>query len=180
MNGIQKGYRVPDLSNVIIVVDSREPKTGSWEDHFSVPTVRGPLDTGDYSIVGCEEMISIERKVMSDLISCFCGERQRFTKELRRFQAIPSRWVIVEGGYRSLLGGEYRSQMNPKAAFESCIAMMVRFSIPVIMCEDPPTAARLAESILVRWTKEHRRVLNEMEKAARDLRNGTGKALKSA
>jgi ERCC4-type nuclease len=165
---------------VIIAVDSREPKTGGWEPYFTLPTVRGPLDTGDYSLLACEELVCIARKTLPDLIACFCGERQRFTRELRRFQAIPSRWVIVEGSYSSLLRGEYRSQMSPKAAFESCVAMMVRFSIPVIMAGDAETAAELCQSILVRWYREHTKVIETVERAARDLRNGTETNRKSA
>jgi ERCC4-type nuclease len=161
----------PDFRTIVpvILVDTREPASGGWEPYFTLSTLRGTLQTGDYSLVGCEDLISIERKALGDLISCFTGERERFVRELKRFQAIPARWVIVEGSYGSLLRGDYRSQMNPKAAFESCVALMVRYQIPVIMAGDIETAARLAESVLCRWFKEHVKVIDAVARAAAEF-----------
>ncbi len=156
-------------SDIVIVIDSREPLIGSWGDYFTGPSVRAALQTGDYSLLGCEDMISIERKALGDLISCFTVERERFVKELKRFQAIPHRWVIVEGSYPDLLSGNYHSNMIPKSAWESCVALMVRYQIPVIMASDTETSARLCESVLVRWFKEHVRVVELVEKAGREL-----------
>jgi ERCC4-type nuclease len=160
--------------DIVICVDTREPQTGAWADHFTLPTVRACLTTGDYSVLGAEDLVCIERKALPDLIACFCGERERFTRELARFRAIPARWIIVEGSYSDLLNGSYRSMMNPKAAFESCIALMVRFQIPVIMANDVETAARLAQSLLVRWVKEHHRVTDTIRKASAEALKATG------
>jgi len=157
-------------SDIVIAVDTREPAHGSWEDHFTVPTVRKCLDTGDYSVLGCEELISVERKTVDDLIGCFCGSRERFVKELKRFQAIPDRWIICEGNYSDLLNGCYRSEMKPQAAWESAIALMTRFRIALLMAGRPAVAAALCQSLLMRWAKEHQRVLDTIEKAGRELR----------
>jgi len=37
----------------IICVDTREPDPSPWQGYFTVPTVRGTLPTGDYSLAGC-------------------------------------------------------------------------------------------------------------------------------
>lgn len=158
------------MPDIIIVVDGREPKTGGWEPYFTVPTVRGPLDTGDYSVVGCEELICIERKTLDDLISCFTGERERFVRELRRFRMIPDRYIICEANYEDLLRGEYHSKMHPRAAWASAVALMTRYRIPLLMAGDAETAAELCQAILVRWFKEHVKVIETVEQAARDLR----------
>lgn len=152
-----------------IVIDTREPVDGGWEPYFTVPVVRQTLQTGDFSLLGCEDMVAIERKTTDDLLNCFCSSRKRFTKELQRFQAIPSRWVIVEGNYKGLLAGDFRSRMTSRSAWESCVAMMVRFQIPILMADNARTAAALCESILTRWFREHWRVLDEARKAVKKL-----------
>jgi DNA excision repair protein ERCC-4 len=151
----------------VIVIDSREPAPSPWEPYFTVPTMRGTLQTGDYSLLGCESLISVERKSINDLVACFCAERERFVRELQRFQAIPTRFIICEGRYEDLLAGRFHSQMNPKSAFESGVALMVRFGIPLLMAGDTATAGRLCESILMRWVKEHAKVLSLIETAGR-------------
>jgi hypothetical protein len=52
--------------------------------------------------------------------------------------------------------------MNPKAAWESVLALQERFGIPFLMAGSIKAAARLCESILMRWWKEHTKVLEEI------------------
>jgi DNA excision repair protein ERCC-4 len=129
------------------------------------------LWTGDFSLPGCEELICIERKELKDLISCLWSNQERFTKELQRAARIKSFYVVCEGSYEDLLRGNYRSDMNPKAAWESVLALQTRFGIPVLMAGSVQVAARLCESILMRWWKEHTKVLVEVRHATSRFRN---------
>jgi len=160
---------MPDDLTPTVVIDTREPEVGSWEEYFETPVVRMTLSTGDFSLVACESMVAVERKTVDDLVSCFCGSRERFVRELQRFQAIPARWIICEGSYEALLRGDYHSRMNPKSAWESAVALMTRYRIPLLMAGDTRTAAHLCQSLLLRWFREHQRVLNEARKAAKRL-----------
>ncbi len=63
--------------------------------------------------------------------------------------------------------------MNPKAAWGSVLALQHRFGIPFLMAGSVQVAARLCESILVRWWKEHTKVLEE-------IRISTNEAVRSA
>ncbi|MCA1962235.1 MAG: ERCC4 domain-containing protein [Desulfomonile sp.] len=157
------------MPDVIIVIDSRRPKTIGWELYFTLPTIPCPLDTGDYSIVGCEELICIERKTLGDLISFFTGEQQRFTRELRRSRMIPDRIIICDSHYGDLLRGQYHSKMHPPAAWASAVALMTRYRIPLLMARDAESAEELCQSILLRWFKEHVKVIPTVARAARDL-----------
>jgi ERCC4-type nuclease len=160
-----------------ILVDTREPDPHLWEQYFSVPIIRRTLPTGDFSLPGCEEWICIERKELNDLINCLCSERDRFTRELQRAARIKSFYVICEGSYEDLLRGNYRSDMNPKAAWESVLALQHRFDIPFLMAGNIQVAARLCESILMRWWKEHAKLLEQVRIAARRaLRTGSSQA----
>ena len=49
-----------------ILIDTREQRPYK----FDIDTVTGTLTTGDYSICGLENYISIERKTIDDLIGC--------------------------------------------------------------------------------------------------------------
>ncbi len=156
-------------SPVVLVVDSREPEGAGWEPFFTLPFIRQKLDTGDFSKLGCDTQVGIERKTVDDLIGCFCQSRERFVRELQRFQAIPDRWIICEGSYASLLAGRYRSQMRPKSAWESAIALMTRYRIPLLMADNAETGAHLCQSLLHRWFKERERVIDECRKASHKL-----------
>ncbi|MFC1834281.1 ERCC4 domain-containing protein [Thermodesulfobacteriota bacterium] len=153
----------------ILAVDSQEPADGGFAPHFSYPWIRKKLDTGDSSICRAEQWVAVERKTTDDLITCFTRERERFVRELQRFQAIPHRWIIVEGSYRDLLRGKYISRMKPKSAWESCVALMVRYAVPCLMVgASSYTGAQLCQSLLLRWVREHHKRISQVEAACRE------------
>ena len=153
---------------IIISIDTREPPSGQgWEPHFSHPTVRETISTGDFSLPGCHDWIAVERKTASDLIACLTTSRKRFTEELRRAQRIREFYVVAELSYDDLLKGRFRSAMNPKSAWESVIALQHRYGIPFLLTGSPEASARLCESILIRWHKDHAKALDEIRKASR-------------
>jgi hypothetical protein len=81
---------------------------------------------------------------------------------MQRASRIPDFTVIVDGTYTEILKGEYRSSMNPKSAWESIIALQQRYRIPFLFAGSTEIAARLCESILIRWWKEHVKALEEI------------------
>jgi ERCC4-type nuclease len=156
------------LPEPVIAIDSREQKP--WV--FSTPVVAATLSVGDYSIIGCSEWICVERKSLPDLIMCLLKERDRFTRELQAGARIRDFYVLVEGKYSDILEGNYRSDMNPKAAWESFLAMQQRYGIPFLFAETPKIAAKLCESILLRWWKEHLKVFETVMAAT--AKHGSG------
>jgi len=154
---------LPDVE-ITICVDSREQKP--WV--FSTPAVTATLSVGDYSIIGCSDWVCIERKSLSDLIMCLSQERNRFTRELQAGARIKDFLVIIEAKYSDILQGNYRSEMNSRAAWESFLALQQRYSIPFYFAENREIAAKLCESILLRWWKEHLKIYHSV------LRTATG------
>jgi ERCC4-type nuclease len=144
---------LPDVE-IIVCVDSREQHP--WI--FSLPTIVGALKTGDYSLQGCGDWIAIERKSIDDLIGCLTTGRDRFTKELERGRRIQNFSVIVEAHYTDILKGNFRSEMNPRAAWGSIIALQERYGIPFYFAGDSVIAGQLCETILTRWWREHLKV----------------------
>ncbi len=153
----------------VLLVDTREPDPHPWQPHFTAPVIRGPLSTGDFSLPACENLVCVERKTMSDLISCLCTGRERFERELARTRAISHFWVVCEGSHGNVLRGNHRSTMVPGAAFQSIVALMTRYRIPFLMANDAATAARLCESLHLKWYREHLKFIDLVQRAPRHV-----------
>lgn len=145
-----------------IVVDTRE----QLPYKFQTPTISGTLATGDYSILGLEHFIAIERKSLSDLIGCLCNGRQRFEKELFRSQALDFFALVVECSLTDIIGGGYRSKMSPKSAIQSILAFSVRYRLPVFFAENRDYGARITESLLLKYSREMEKRTEAILKAA--------------
>jgi ERCC4-type nuclease len=65
---------------ITVIVDRREQLPWSFP-HFR--TAAGTLDAGDYSILGLEGIVAVERKSLNDLIGCCGHERPRSDHEER-------------------------------------------------------------------------------------------------
>ena len=110
-----------------VIVDSREQAPFSFShERYGVELVRGTLTVGDYSLVGLEDKVAVERKSLPDLVLCLGRERDRFERELQRGAALDAFCVVVEAGWTELSGGKYRSRMQPHAACQSVAAFMSR------------------------------------------------------
>lgn len=99
------------------ICDSREQRPLA----LSLPTVRGTLATGDYSISGLEHLVTVERKSLSDLIGVIGVGRERFEREVQRLLAFESKAVVVECSWATFVSGGWRSRVTPSAAMGSVI-----------------------------------------------------------
>jgi len=134
----------------IIAVDSREQEP--WG--FSVPVVRKKLDAGDYSVVGLEAHVAVERKSVQDFLGTVIRGRDRFRQELLRLQGYELACVVVEGNFRDLLDGRYVGGAHPHAVVGSALSIIVDYGIPVYFCSDRQASCRFVEELLTRF---HRR-----------------------
>ena len=78
----EAAFRLPALRSLgeladrapVIVVDTREQEPLVFE---RLTSVRGTLKTGDYSVAGLQDLFSIERKTVADLVGCCMGDKPR-------------------------------------------------------------------------------------------------------
>ena len=91
----------------IIAVDTREQKPYRFE-RFEVKT----LPTGDYSIVGLEDRVAIERKTKSDAYSTIGRGRARFESELERLARLSYAAIVIESSLTDFLQAPAFSRMN--------------------------------------------------------------------
>lgn len=130
-----------------IVIDTREQDPFPF-DVYDVEVVPGTLQAGDYSIPGLESLVAVERKSLPDLVACLGRERARFEYELERLRGHESVAVVVESPIEALARGEYRSKLDPKAAYESVVAFMCRYRLPFYFAQDRRGAERFTFSFL--------------------------------
>ena len=127
-----------------IIVDTREQDPLTFAN---LPTERRTLPTGDYTILGFENVFCVERKSLADLIQSTTFERERFERELVRMRWYSFRRLLIVGTLADIEAHRYRSQANPKSVIASVTAFEVRYSLPVCFRETPEAAATQIE----RW-----------------------------
>lgn len=103
----------PLFSDFTVVIDTREQAAFSFTGHRAtakkkhrplvVQTVIATLKTGDYSLVGFEDRITIERKSLADAYATFSHERERFERELLRMAKYENAHVVVEADWPMVL-----------------------------------------------------------------------------
>ncbi len=152
---------------VPVVIDTREQLPFSFDGltcdradgggALTVPTQRGTLASGDYSLLGYESRVAVERKSLSDLYGTLGQGRERFERELERLAVMDFAAVVIEATWPEVCSEPPpHKQLSPKTVFRSIIAWSVRYQrIHWI----PAGPRRLAEvttfRILERFLKEH-------------------------
>jgi ERCC4-type nuclease len=137
-----------------IVVDSREQTPFTFEGK-DCEVVTSALPTGDYSLVGLEDRVALERKSLADLVGCLTGSnRERFERELARARGLDFFAVVVEAGFLELTAKQYRSGLNPHAAAQSILAFQVRYGTPFIWAGNRRAAEYTVYWLLSKYLRE--------------------------
>ena len=131
-------------SQVVAIVDSREQLP---LDLAPLQTTGGTLATGDYSLVGLQDHVAIERKSLPDLLGCIGRDRERFEREVQRLKAYPVRALVVEAIWPDLEAGDWKSKVTPQAAVGSVLGW-VAGGLPVVMAGDHVRAGRYVARLL--------------------------------
>ena len=146
-----------------IKIDSREQKPYEFEN----PSEVGTLSCGDYSIMGLENHVAVERKELNDLIGCLTAGRERFERELYKARALDYFALVIEASLSDLVNGNYRSEMNPKSAIQSLLAFSIRYRLPVWFAESREYGQRITESLLRKYAREIERKFNLIQEGGK-------------
>lgn len=143
----------PPAPSFTIIVDSREQKPWSFPQNVQIK--RAGLKSGDYSILGFEDRIAIERKSLIDLYNTVGQGRARFERELERLAELDHAAIVIEATwYQIVRQPPERSLMNPKSVIASLEAWEQRYRIPVHAYGQRSLAARLAYRKLERFYRD--------------------------
>jgi len=123
---IRKGL---EPEHITAIIDTREQEP---LELAPLKTMRGTLDTADYSVLGLQHIIGVERKSLNDLIGSLSQERERFEREMQRLLAYPVRALVIEADWSTIELKQYRSRMHPNAVMGSLMGLIAQ-TIPVVM-----------------------------------------------
>ena len=150
---------------IVLVQDTREQN--GYGPLFQTPHVVGTLGAGDYSVLGLEDLIAIERKSFQDLLGSLTGGRERFESEMKRARHFHKSFVVVEAPMNALLVDDFGklSRAHPRSIWGTVCTWNTRYH-PFIFGNDRATAARLCEGILFAYAKEFFKRADGMQRAA--------------
>ena len=149
-------------ADVTCIVDSREQLPLQLE----MRTIVGTLATGDYSFVGGEHMVCVERKSLQDLVMCVGRERDRFERELQRMRAYETRVIVIESSRAAVELKQYRGDVHPNAVLGSVYGWIAR-GITVEWAGDRVQAAKAVSRILFSAARDRWRQLQGLRDGLR-------------
>lgn len=132
-----------------VIVDTREQQPYSFPGN----TLCTGLKTGDYSIVGLEDCVSVERKRPEELFLCVGKERKRFERELQRLAEFDYSAIVIEGDLQTLTRPSAFSKVSPRAVINSLVSWSVQFGVHVFFAENRDLARALTYRILEKYWK---------------------------
>ena len=109
-----------------IIVDTREQ-----HGYLYKGAVKGTLKTGDYSIVGLEDKITIERKTKPDAFGSFGKGRPRLKKEFERLSEYRYGAIVLEMSLGDILQPPAFTKMSPKVIINTLISWSIRYNVHV-------------------------------------------------
>lgn len=135
----------------MILIDTREQRPFPLIGYVSQ---RATLPTGDYSLVGFEHRVAIERKSHGDMWQCVAGERARFERCLERLAALDRAAVVIECSLTEFAVRPARVQrVTPATAVGSCISWMAQYRVPFIWADNRRYAERVTLRFLLAYAK---------------------------
>jgi ERCC4-type nuclease len=141
----------------VVLVDTREqfPFDFSRFPNWIANQRKQKLDVGDYSVEGMEDLLTIERKSLSDLITTLMQQRTKFFKLCEKMTKYRWRALFVEASYEDIKS-PYDEDLNtlahPNAITGTLDALEAKFGIPVVYTSQ---YQELAEEKAASWLSKH-------------------------
>jgi ERCC4-type nuclease len=130
-----------------IVIDTREPVETAYK-FAGFKTVRQKLETGDYSILGHESRVTVERKEHGDAYGVVGANRERFERELERLAKFECPAIVIEADLADFATPPPYTRIVAAQAVGSFVSWSVRYRIPVWFCHGRREAERVTLRIL--------------------------------
>jgi DNA excision repair protein ERCC-4 len=141
---------------MVVIRDTREQNGYDFACITPSPEVKvATLATGDYSLEGLEDRITIERKSLSDAFGTFGQGRGRFERELERMSVMQYAAVVIEADWDTIVRRPpARSRLLPKTVVASINAWSQRYRIHFWTCPNREFAERYTFRLLERFWKD--------------------------
>ena len=158
----------PEYDPPTVLVDTREQRPFApflWQKNARVflPLQRFMLEEGDYSALGLEPFVRIERKSIADLYGSLFGtstdalgesapNQVRLRAEFQRLQKYPRAYFVIEGTSRDLVEYIRRAErrVDPVASIQLVESLCFDYGVPVRWCTNRESAEWFVGYILSR------------------------------
>jgi ERCC4-type nuclease len=130
-----------------IVIDTREQEGYA----FSCVTIRAKLEAGDYSAVGFEQRVAVERKSLPDFVHTVIHDFDRFANELEKLARMEAACVVVEADLDAVLRGLHRDSLRsvaPQSLLGVALHIGIRWRVPVYWCGSRQAACAFTDAFL--------------------------------
>lgn len=140
-----------DAPPFVIAVDTREQQPLNF---LGFATMRKHLETGDYSILGYESQVAVERKSYTDAWGSMSLGRQRFGRCVERLAALDRAAIVIECSLTKLATQpSYIERVTPASVVGGLISWSCQYALPVYFCDNREQAARITVRFLAAWLK---------------------------
>ena len=92
-----------------------------------IPTTRVHLLTGDYTLIGYEDSVTVERKSREDLWNSIFHDRQNFVEKLERMELMAKSFVMIECNWDEMLTNPEFAGGNPKSLSRTVQSWIIRY-----------------------------------------------------
>lgn len=120
--------------NFTVAIDTREQLPYTFLN--TIKTKRKTLKTGDYSIIGHEQNISIERKSKADIYQSIGKGRKRFEREIKRLSCYDLGGILIEASVKDLLKTPPYTIMNPKSVINTLISWRIKYDVDIFFVSE--------------------------------------------
>jgi len=127
----------------VIVIDTREQRPYCFKG-----AVTKALAAGDYSVVGMEDHVAVERKSKQDCYSSLGKDRARLKREFERLSEYDYAAMVIEASLSDFLRPPGFSQMRPSSAINTLISWSVKYGVHVFFADSRHLARALTYRIL--------------------------------
>ena len=140
----------------MIIRDTREQNGYDFASLDPSPQVEvATLRTGDYSVKGLEDQVTVERKSLADAFGSFGNGRRRFERVLERMASFGYAAVVLEADWHTILRNPPAfSKLNPKTVLASAVAWTQRYRVHFWPCPNRAFAERLTYRLLERFWRD--------------------------
>jgi len=151
------------LPSYTVIRDTREKEGHGWEFKKHKEEKRPPrcngmieqtLETGDYTLVGYEDLLIIERKADYCELWVNYGKRQLFEEEMERMKNIKYKYILIEShltkDHFSLSPPQFQRNVPGKALINWLVSLSAEYGVHIVPVGEcgKPYAQYIFESII--------------------------------
>jgi len=134
----------------VVLVDSRGQNPLSFarfRDWFAGVEVE-TLKVGDYSVRGLEDVCTVERKDLADLVHSFTVQRAAFVERLRQMSRYPQRLLVITAALSQVKSPYPHSGASPNKITHSLVAALAGLGVPFLCVETHELGEEIVASYL--------------------------------